>query len=500
MLFRRLFLFLSVILMMTVACQPPGKSVTENEIQLLKYNVNWDTPGGDHTGSMPVGNGDIGLNIWVEDNGDICFYIGKTDSWCENGRLVKVGKVRIKTDPVILCSGTEFSQELDLLTGSVRISAAGNCGGQKSDFNLTVWVDANHPVIHLKHQNTIPLKMAANIELWRTEPYPLPEESVSDLLESRDKPDSIIFEKVIVDPDHIITGSRDYIGWYHHNQRSSGFDFTNRLQGLSEYFSEDPMLHRTFGAIIKSPDSKRADDHTLETVAGKSGRLDIYVLTTHPSQPEEWQKAIEELSAEIERVPFRKREQDHLAWWREYWNRSWIHATLSDEAGAGNQGDAYTVSRAYALQRFMDAASGRGNYPIKFNGSIFTVPTTGTSGDPDYRRWGPGYWWQNTRLPYLSMFASGDFDHLQPFFKMYADDIFKLCQYRTKKYFGFDGAFFPECMYFWGSVFTADYGWESYEQREDKLQVSGWHKWEWVAGPELVFMMLDYYDYTLDEK
>jgi Domain of unknown function (DUF5703) len=29
---------------------------------------------------MPLGNGDIGINAWVETNGDLCFYIGKTDT------------------------------------------------------------------------------------------------------------------------------------------------------------------------------------------------------------------------------------------------------------------------------------------------------------------------------------------------------------------------------------------------------------------------------------
>ncbi len=36
-------------------------------------------------------------------------------------------------------------------------------------------------------------------------------------------------------------------------------------------------------------------------------------------------------------------------------------------------------------------------------------------------------------------------------------------------------------------------------ERKDPLQIGGWHKREWVAGPELVFMMLDTYDYTLNE-
>ena len=56
------------------------------------------------------------------------------------------------------------------------------------------------------------------------------------------------------------------------------------------------------------------------------------------------------------------------------------------------------MGKRLAPQRFIDACAGRGRYPIKFNGSIFTVPYPGEPGDADYPRWGPGYWWQNTRL------------------------------------------------------------------------------------------------------
>ena len=34
---------------------------------------------------MPLGNGDIGVNAWVEPSGDLLFYVGKTDAWSENG-------------------------------------------------------------------------------------------------------------------------------------------------------------------------------------------------------------------------------------------------------------------------------------------------------------------------------------------------------------------------------------------------------------------------------
>ncbi|WP_347242731.1 DUF5703 domain-containing protein [Thermogutta sp.] len=162
---------------------------------------------------------------------------------------------------------------------------------------------------------------------------------------------------------------------------------------------------------------------------------------------------------------------------------------------------AYVVSRGYCLQRFINACAGRGPYPIKFNGSLFTVAWPGAEGDADYRRWGPGYWWQNTRLPYYTMCAAGDFELMQPLFQMYAKDLVPLFKFRTRKYFNHGGLFIPECIYFWGDVFSETYGWIPFEERgEDKLQTSRWHKWEWVSGLELAWLMLDYYEYSRDEK
>lgn len=53
---------------------------------LNSYNVVWDSPSSHSGGSMPIGNGDIGLNVWVERDGDLNFYISKTDAWSGIGR------------------------------------------------------------------------------------------------------------------------------------------------------------------------------------------------------------------------------------------------------------------------------------------------------------------------------------------------------------------------------------------------------------------------------
>jgi hypothetical protein len=165
------------------------------------------------------------------------------------------------------------------------------------------------------------------------------------------------------------------------------------------------------------------------------------------------------------------------------------------------QDDTFVLSRAYALQRYMSACVGRGKYPIKFNGSLFTVPAADKKPeDADYRQWGPGYWWQNTRASYHPMCAAGDFEMMEPLFNMYARDLMPFFKFRTNKYLGHGGAYIPECIYFWGDMFAETYGTEPFATRADKLQASQWHKYEWVSGPELIVLLLDRYVYTEDEK
>ena len=89
---------------------------------LEKYNVIWNSPGNNSSGSMPIGNGDVGMNLWVEENGDLVFYISKTDAWDENGRLCKIGRVRVKFNPTLSVTDG-FRQELKLRDGMIEIKS-----------------------------------------------------------------------------------------------------------------------------------------------------------------------------------------------------------------------------------------------------------------------------------------------------------------------------------------------------------------------------------------
>ena len=113
--------------MIVLICMPfatrilQGEEIIASANRLEAYNVIWDSPSKNEHGSMPIGNGDLAANVWIEPSGDLVFYISKSDAWSGNGRLLKLGRVRIKCDPAIIRPGMELKQTLDLEKGHILI-------------------------------------------------------------------------------------------------------------------------------------------------------------------------------------------------------------------------------------------------------------------------------------------------------------------------------------------------------------------------------------------
>ena len=85
------------------------------------YDVVWRSPSSDASGAMPLGNGELGINLWVEPSGDLLFYLSRTDSWSETGRLLKLGKVRVSLSPNPFAAGSAFTQRLNLQQGTIDV-------------------------------------------------------------------------------------------------------------------------------------------------------------------------------------------------------------------------------------------------------------------------------------------------------------------------------------------------------------------------------------------
>ena len=182
-------------------------------------------------------------------------------------------------------------------------------------------------------------------------------------------------------------------------------------------------------------------------------------------------------------------------------HRDWTRAAATSSTANLVRDEAAYVSQMYHLQRFITACAGRGAYPDQVQRLALHRPARRDGAGSRITAAGvPAIGGRTRACPTSASAPPAISICMRPLFRMYADELLPLCKYRTKLYLGHDGAYYPECIMFWGAVFSETYGWTPFEQRQDKLQESGWHKWEWVGGLELCWMMLDYYDHTLDRE
>lgn len=452
---------------------------------LARCDVIWNEPSTNSLGSMPLGNGDIGVNVWVESGGDLLLLLAKTDAWSENAQLLKLGRVRVRLTPNPFQPGQSFQQRLHLATGEIVITA----GTGPQAVTLRVWVDANHPVVQVDLASESKFEVQADLEVWRTTRREIKAQERHSVYGLYDSPAPVFSE-----PDQIAEAGADRVVWYHRNERSIWSD-NLKLQALGDLTRSlsDPLLHRTFGGTLRGEGLTR-----LTPTALKSGKpqstchLTVSLLTSHSPTPGDWLKEMAEVTERSAARSAKSRLSAHRHWWNYFWSRSYIFVSGDSEAER--------VTLGYNLQRFLNACAGRGALPIKFNGSLFTVetPHEGKRFDADFRLWGGPYWFQNTRLPYWSMLAAGDFDLMQPLFQMYTNSL-PLARHRTQLYYGHAGAFWPETMYFWGTYNDDNYG-RDRQGLPDGLTTNRYIRYYWQSGLELVMIMLDTYDYIRDEQ
>lgn len=470
-----------------LACFGFSRALAEDSSYVSAEDVTWTALGQNENDSMPIGNGDLAANVWTEPNGDLVVLVAKSDAWTGMGKLVKLGRVRIQLTPNPWVGAEHFQQILRLENGEIEI---------RNDKDVVrVWIDANHPVLHVEAELKSPAILQAKLELWRTQTHSYNELSPDrgGLFEFGDHPVPLEFET-----DTIAPADEHSILWYHYN-RSSIFPLVFKQEHLDSVLSQytDPLLHRCFGATIAGLGLARVDDHTLRSVTPSSNpRVDLIALTeTQVADPATFQSNLKELAVRMNRIPLASARSAHQQWWRQFWNRSWIRVTGSD--------DAAKVSQGYVMQRYMVAASSRGAFPTKFNGGLFTVghdiaesrDSTNRDHNPDFRAWGNSYWNQNTRLLYWPLVATGDFDLLQPWFRLYVNAL-PLAEDRARVYFHHGGALFAETMYFWGLPNLNDFGWDN---PTTEMQ-SEWQRYHIQGSLEVIAEMLDAYDVTQDQN
>lgn len=465
--------------------------------ELDEYNTVWSSQSKNSGESMPVGGGDIGLNVWVE-NGDLYFYIARSGTFDETNALLKLGRVKIRMTPNPF-EGQEFKQQLILKDGHVKIEATN--GKLKAAVN--VWVDVSRPVIHVDIESNRPISTEANYESWRYKDRPLKGHATfgtsykwTPPADARTYKDEISFEN-------------NGVVFYHRNGPHTVFDMTVKQQGLDSVKNHlyNPLQNLTFGgrlegtAMVAAEQPKGiyidTDYNAWKLRSAKPVRtqnITIYLHTEQTSTIEQWKDNLNRLVKQT--FTQKNARQATIAWWNDYWNRSFVFINSNKQSDSA----AWQVGRNYQLMRYMLGCNAFGAYPTKFNGGLFTydpsLTDTSRKFTPDYRNWGGGlHTAQNQRLVYFPLIKSGDFELLKPQFDFYLR-ILKNAELRSKVYWGHNGASFTEQMEAFGLPNMAEYGSNRPANFDKGVEYNAWLEYEWDTVLEFCLMMLEEQRYT----
>ena len=432
----------------------------------------WTTQSQNSAGSMPCGGHDVGMNVWVE-NGDILFYVSKSGMLDENNTLLKAGRFRlnIKGQPF---SGTDFEQRLCLDDGTIYIKGKG--------ISIRLWADVYQPKVFVEMNATHKADATLSYESWRYKDRPVTKAECQQGSYKWNIPaDCTTFADSI-------KAAKSSIDFWHTNRSYTVFDYTVSREGLDAIKDElyNPIGGKTFGGSITMPGFKftgtstgtyastdyKAWHYSATGIRQATVSIDLYTGET----------ASTALSA-------KKSKAQSTKWWHRFWQRSFITA----------EGEGAAMARNYELFRYMLGCNAYGEYPTKFNGSLFTFDPVYADPKcpftPDFRKWGGGTMTaQNQRLVYWPMLKSGDTDMMKAQFDTYLRMLPNATR-RTKFYWNHDGASFSEQIENCGLPNPTEYG--KHKPGDDPgMDRNAWLEYQWDTALEFCSMIMQAHKYS----
>jgi hypothetical protein len=476
--------YIKYILLFTTLCIKAQIPALDN------YNQIWKTQSDNSSESMPLGGGDIGMNVWVE-KGDLYFYFSRSGTFDEHNTLLKLGRVKVSLSPNPFKNNEGFHQELKLKDGYVLVG--------QNDTKIKLWVDVFNPVIHLDLESKTPLKMTASYESWRYKNR-----------DSKGKANNANSYKwapqgEIVTFKDSIAFENNGIKFYHRNREQTVFDVAVKQQKMESVKDQmlNPIANLTFGGMMTGenlkPDGTYLGTYQNTDFKGfnlssikpsKKQSLELHLFTNQSSDQSSWGKGLKnQISAN--KKTSRQAEKNTIKWWNSFWNRSFIYVQKNQSTAKDS---VYQIGQNYQLFRYMLGCNAYGKYPTKFNGGLFTVDPVFTNPDlnftPDFRNWGGGTMTaQNQRLVYHPMVKSGDFDMMKSQLDYYLS-LQKNAELRSKVYWNHNGSSFTEQLENFGLPNPAEYEWKRPADYDPGMEYNAWLEYEWDTVFEFCQMML----------
>lgn len=450
-------------------------------------NLVWNTQSRNSSESMPCGGGDIGMNVWVE-NDELLFYLSKSGTFDEHNCLLKQGRIRLKLTPNPFKDASDFRQELNLNDGYIEVEAGGTL--------IQLWADVYHPVIHLEISGKQALNTELYYENWRYQ----------DRLIRKGEGQQNSYKwappKNLATTRDSVSAKDNKVVFFHKNPASTLFDVVVDQQGMNgvKQAMMNPLKDLISGGILwgdnltyvgtKDDEYAGTDYRAWCFKSIKPVKRQLVNIALHSRQAIEsksWRDGVDSIHTNIHPVKDKKATRQ---WWNDFWKRSFVYSS----------GEAGKITRNYTLFRYMLGCNAYGSYPTKFNGGLFTFDPcfvdANQSFTPDYRKWGGGTMTaQNQRLVYFPMLKNGDFDLMPSQFLFYTR-MQKNAELRSLLYWQHAGACFNEQIENFGLPNPSEYGWKRPDGFDKGVEYNAWLEYQWDTVLEFCLMILDTHAYN----
>ena len=391
------------------------------------FEVVWTSQSFDSFDNMPLsGCKGAGANVWMQ-NETLWLYLAHNGAYSEDETLLKLGAVKIRPVGIPLGKIKDFKQILDLQKAQITISFTAQ---DETNLNLNLRYVGENLTITAKTSK--PVSFDVSYGNWRTaksEAFSINKNGISFL--HRNQNSNFTLKQAA--NQNIPENSLDNAV----KDRISGGFITAR-GGLNFVAAGDQTWQKWSGKAFVAR-TKNSTNHLMVIATGAAKNLQVANLEKHAV----------ELCDEINLNTALEKENKR---WKAFWQRSYIK--INSDAGANDS--AFQIGHNYQLFRYMLACNSEGEFPLKFNGGIFTVEAYGNKkyphnnegmsaikdADPDYRRWGNMFMAQNQRWLGWPAVAGGDDDLMNVSRKFYRDR-YTAAKQRAKN-LGAEGACFVE--------------------------------------------------------
>lgn len=391
------------------------------------YEVVWSSQSFDSFDNMPLsGSKGAGSNVWMQD-GTLWIYLAHNGAYSEDETLLKLGAVKIRPVGITLEKIKNFKQILDIQKAQVTISFT-----TQNETNIHLKLRYVGEILTITTKTSQPVSFDVGYGNWRT----------TKSEEFRVTKNGLIFRHRNLNSDYTLKQAAN--------------------QSIPENTLAEVVKDRISGGFITARGGLNFVEAGVQTWQKWKGRVfaaitkkdtsQLFVIATGAEKNLSFAKLENEAVDLCDFVKLNNACNKENERWKVFWKRSFIK--INRDAGVNDSG--FQIGHNYQLFRYMLACNKDGEFPLKFNGGIFTVEAYGDKKyplnnegmsaikdtDPDFRRWGNMFMAQNQRWLGWPTVACGD-DDLMNVSRRFYRDRYATANQRAKN-LGAEGACFVE--------------------------------------------------------